>query len=262
MNIEYYILNPTGNITALVIDKGIDEKNYNSICNEIMSRHSEVEQVGFVNFEHSIPYLRMTGGEFCGNATMSAAVLFHYLINSGFTHINVSVFGSKEAFRVDIIKKKKCYLSAVCIDRPTEINDYLFEINGKSFCFPIVNMEGISHIIADSSIVKSDAELLVKKYCTVLNVPAIGIMLFDKATAELEPLVYVKACDTIFFENSCISGSCALSAYLTEHSTGKTEISLIQPGGIIKTISGGKYDKIKLFGTVIIENHLIEEICL
>lgn len=262
MIIEYYILNPTGNITALVIDNGIDIKNYNTVCREIMNRHSNVEQVGFVNFRLNNPYLRMTGGEFCGNATMSTAVLYHRLKDNESATVNITVYGSKRDFSVNIIKEDTRYLTSICIDRATDISNYTFEINGRSYCFPVVFMEGISHIIADKSLNKNDAQAIIKKYCDVLKIPAMGIMLYDKKTGDLEPIVYVKSCDTLFFENSCISGSCALSSYLAENNTGKTEISLIQPGGTVRTLSDSNSDKIELFGSVIIENHLFMEIQL
>ena len=40
-----------------------------------MRKHPEVEQVGFVSLDGGFPSLRMAGGEFCGNASMSAAAL-------------------------------------------------------------------------------------------------------------------------------------------------------------------------------------------
>lgn len=259
MIIEYYILNPTGNITALVVNRGIDESRYNTICAEIMKRHKTVEQVGFVDLNRDNPYLRMTGGEFCGNATMSAAALFHKLKASALHTVYVEVYGSKSLFPVDVTENNNVYLTSISIDKPTDFRNCSLEIQTNKFNFPIVFMEGIAHIIADKALGKSNAALLVKRYCEALKYPAMGIMLYDNQTDKVEPLVYVKSCDTLFFENSCISGSCALSAYLSEINTGKTEFSLIQPGGTIKTISNKSNNKIELFGSVIIEKHLLEE---
>ncbi len=260
MIIEYYVLNPTGNITALVVNCGIDESRYNTICSEIMKRHKTVEQVGFVDLNRDNPYLRMTGGEFCGNATMSAAALFHKLKDSALHTVYVEVYGSKSLFPINITENNNIYLTSISIDRPTDIRNCSFEIEANEFNFPIVFMDGIAHIIADKTLGKSDAELLVKRYCEALRYPAMGIMLYDNQTDKVEPLVYVKSCDTLFFENSCISGSCALAAYLGETNIDKTEASLIQPGGTIKTILDKNYNKIRLFGSVIIEKHLLEEI--
>jgi diaminopimelate epimerase len=77
--IKYCIFDPTGNITALV-ETGVEEARQPEVASLIMSRHPDVEQIGFVCFSEqngdADVSLRMAGGEFCGNATMSAAALF------------------------------------------------------------------------------------------------------------------------------------------------------------------------------------------
>ena len=77
-NLKYSIFDPSGNITALV-ETHINNDSQPEVADEIMKAHPEVEQVGFVYFDAIRPvptYLRMAGGEFCGNATMSAAALY------------------------------------------------------------------------------------------------------------------------------------------------------------------------------------------
>ena len=92
-NLEYCIMDPTGNITALV-ESSAEVSRQPVIADLIMQQHPEVEQVGFVEFEvagadsaqagESAPErdelvqvkLRMAGGEFCGNASMCAAALY------------------------------------------------------------------------------------------------------------------------------------------------------------------------------------------
>ena len=69
--LKYSIWDPTGNITALVeTQTSIDRQP--EVAARIMDLHPEVEQVGFVS-KVLRPYLRMAGGEFCGNASMCAA---------------------------------------------------------------------------------------------------------------------------------------------------------------------------------------------
>lgn len=68
------ILRPSGNDTALV--KGlftIEERK--EINNLIMQKYSNVEQVGFYDFDGKQITLEMAGGEFCGNALRSTAYL-------------------------------------------------------------------------------------------------------------------------------------------------------------------------------------------
>ena len=75
--LRYSIFDPTGNITALV-ESPVDESEQPAVAASIMARHTAVEQVGFVRLsdKKTAPAaLRMAGGEFCANASMSAAAL-------------------------------------------------------------------------------------------------------------------------------------------------------------------------------------------
>lgn len=101
--ITYSIWDPTGNITALV-ESPVDVERQPQVAAAVMSRHPEVEQVGFVkageggrrtagwenvSSGRSVvsdadepggacidTELRMAGGEFCGNASMCAAAWY------------------------------------------------------------------------------------------------------------------------------------------------------------------------------------------
>ena len=73
------ILDPTGNITALA-ESPVSIEEQPAAARKLMLHHPEVEQVGFVRFAPPdgngvSAALRMAGGEFCGNASMSAAAL-------------------------------------------------------------------------------------------------------------------------------------------------------------------------------------------
>ena len=74
--LRYAILDPTGNVTALVRDP-VEVACQPVVARQVMDRHPEVEQVGFVSGAASDPLaqaeLRMAGGGVCGNAAMSAA---------------------------------------------------------------------------------------------------------------------------------------------------------------------------------------------
>ena len=70
MKIDYCVFNPTNNITVLV-ETPVMPEQYSIIAENIMKIEPTAQQVGFVN-DHS---LYMAGGEFCGNASISAAAL-------------------------------------------------------------------------------------------------------------------------------------------------------------------------------------------
>lgn len=66
---EYEILNPSGNITALVTED-VPREKYKEISDEIMKNDPNIEQVGFLKkYSNSIFRLEMAGFEFCGNAS-------------------------------------------------------------------------------------------------------------------------------------------------------------------------------------------------
>ncbi|MBQ7653713.1 MAG: hypothetical protein IJS17_01420, partial [Clostridia bacterium] len=92
MKLKYSIMDPTGNVTALV-ETSVPVDQQPSVAEKIMSMEATVEQVGFISDSEGVDLaLRMVGGEFCGNATMSAAVL--YAIRKKKSFGKVKVFSS------------------------------------------------------------------------------------------------------------------------------------------------------------------------
>lgn len=63
--VNYKILNPGGNKTAIVIGNEYSTKDKKEINDEILKENPEVEQVGFIDTKES--KLEMAGGEFCVN---------------------------------------------------------------------------------------------------------------------------------------------------------------------------------------------------
>ena len=75
MNISYYVLDPTSNITILA-ETPVPVELQPSVASRLMLAEPEAEQTGFLSHEPGCDIaLRMAGGEFCGNAAMSAAVI-------------------------------------------------------------------------------------------------------------------------------------------------------------------------------------------
>ena len=50
----------------------------------------------------------------------------------------------------------------------------------------------------------------------------------------MTPLVYVPAAGTLFWENSCASGTTACGAYVAAKTGGPVSLSLRQPGGSLE----------------------------
>ena len=103
--------------------------------------------------------------------------------------------------------------------------------------FPVVFFDGIAHVILTDPSWKERAEELAPKWCRHLNADAAGLMFLDEEDGRLTPLVYVPAADTLFWENSCASGTSAVGAFLAKRDNRSVEISLRQPGGSLSVFA-------------------------
>lgn len=77
MNISYTKIDPAGNITVIV-DSFVPREQQSRVASELMKRDVTVEQVGFLEKPDDpccAVRLQMMGGEFCGNASLSAAAV-------------------------------------------------------------------------------------------------------------------------------------------------------------------------------------------
>lgn len=256
MILEYYIFDPTGNITALVTSQ-TPVADYRKISSFIMEKHPDVEQVGFVDLSGEYPKLHMAGGELCGNATLSSAALYCQLNNIKKTGIKVSVFGAFEDIDVNIEGENGQYTGEVFLPKSLKITENDFYADGKTYRLPLVEMPGISHIIADESIDAETAEKLLIDYAGKSQAEAVGIMLYNSKTDDLLPIVFVKSCGTLVRENSCVSGSFAVASYLSLK-RGDIACRLIQPGGVLEVCYSNDAPLIKITGKTILREHIKE----
>lgn len=249
MNIDYYVINPTENITILV-ETPVGRELQPFVASELLLKEKRGEQVGFIEEKDGYDIcVRMAGGEFCGNAALSAAAL--YLKDNPFkSEISVCLSGKSVSIKPIQNPESKFKFSAY-LQNTALIGDVSFETENKTYNFPIVYLEGISHIIAEKSLVDFDSEKVIKQICSDINASALGIMIFEKSTNTLTPLVFVPESDTLYWENSCASGTAATGAYLF-FSTGKNiSLEVKEPGGILG-IEANK-DTLILSGNAVVE---------
>lgn len=228
MKIEYYVVDPSKNITALVTTP-IDNADKKEIAKAIMINSPDIEQVGFLSEADGKNTLVMSGNEFCGNALMSAATVVYYLKGlkgEASVIISFSDFGDYE---VKVKKEDNAYFCTSVIDGAKDIGEITFSDNEKKYTFPAFSVRGITHIIADSSLKPETAANLIKDVAKDINDAAVGIMIFDKNGNKVTPIVYVKDVDTVCFENSCASGTIAL-CYMNGSENGE---DYVFRGGII-----------------------------
>ena len=300
--LRYCILDPTGNITALV-ESSVGEKDQPAVAALIMQQHPSVEQVGFVQYHGEYPVcLRMAGGEFCGNASMSAAALFLFR-HSPYSGAAVSSSPEVSGSAVSALKTSALTVSVpeasapivpnpvvsgtkaftlgssgsecqsvllrvsgtpdpvnVCLKRLSEdrfegcvtmppalnIEKHPFTFQALSGMLPLVLMEGISHLIIEPDSVffslkdkRPEAEAAIRTWCHALGAKGLGLMFLDRrrSVPALIPLVYIPGGDTVFWENSCASGTSAAGMYLAQKTGFPLSLSLQEPGGILRVES-------------------------
>ena len=218
--------------------------------------------------------LRMAGGEFCGNATMCAAAL--YMIQNGFIgemSVKVRVSGAKEPLEVCLARKDAaCFEAAVSMPPALGIDGLKLSdgmLPGSAALeLPIVRMQGISHVIIepDSGFfgLKDDktlAETLLRGWCGAIGAECLGMMFLDEACGSdessagarvLTPLVYVPGADTMFWENSCASGSAAAGIYLAAKACRPVDVCFDEPAGRLRVESDPESGKTVLHGSVVL----------
>lgn len=275
--VDYFVFDPTGNITALTTS-AVDVADQPAAASLIMEAEPAVEQAGFVTFGDTSGgadiSLRMAGGEFCGNATMCAAAL--YMMTNGMTgeaSVKVKVSGAAAPLEVRLERTGDASFDSSVTMPPAKgldelkLSDGMLQGSG-ALGLPLVRMEGIDHLIIepDSGFygLKDDkalAETLLRGWCGALGSDCLGLMFLDEpcgggsASADclrvMTPLVYVPVADTMFWENSCASGSAAAGIYLAAKAGRPVDVTFDEPAGRLRVESDPATGRTVLHGMVL-----------
>lgn len=254
MYLTYRKIDPTGNITGLV-ENPVDESLRAFAARPLMQAEPDMEQVGFVSpcGEADIR-LDMAGGEFCGNASLSAAALWLSRHGGESARVRVSVSGAENAVSAFVRKTgDNCYAGTVDMPLPLSAEMRELPVPGGGLCLPVVRFPGISHVIAPGDMSPAQAEAVIAYWCEVLGAEALGIMLWSPEGESLRPLVWVPGAETLCWERSCASGSSAVGAWAALSSGAGVSLSLKQSGGTLGVeaeISGGRIRSLRLSGQV------------
>ena len=229
-DIQYAFLDPTGNRTILV-ETPIPVSDQPSVAAALMKLEPDAEQVGFLTLEGDRISLRMAGGEFCGNAAMSAAALYAIDRDLSGGELQVSVSGAADPVEVSLTALTDGTIrGTVHMPKPVSVSTEAFP-DGRAF--PVVRFDGICHVIVESPMPRQQAETAVVEWCRFLRADAVGIMLLDREAGVLSPLVYVPAAGTLCWEHSCASGTTAVGACLAAKE-GPVSLTFSQPGGMLR----------------------------
>lgn len=234
--IEFKIYVPGGNDTALVYGKNFTAEARKRINDKIMNEYSNIEQVGFLNIQGE-PELIMAGGEFCANATRSAA--YYYLdgkdgsINIKVNNKNYIEAGVKNGnswcqIPIDLNKK---------IIETIDIGKYKVNMNGMTM---IVLTEAVSNNYLKVEMLDKEEKLkkvsidIIKKY-DLLREDAVGVMFLEniEGILKINPVVWVRSIDTLFYETACGSGTTATAIVKSLLSKEDFSLNVLQPSGYV-----------------------------
>ena len=257
---RYILLNPSGNITALVNNIRVPKEKYKEISGRIMENNRAVEQVGFLKIlkpEYKFR-LEMAGGEFCGNASRAFACYLYKEKFIGTKRFQISVSGYPDLIDCKVDRKGEHYFSEVDLKFRKPISNFIENKTLNNQKISVVHIPGISHIFLDINLFKFDienysgqAKSIIQKL-NLLNLPAVGVVWFDDR--QIHPVVYVKDIDTLFYENSCGSGSIAYGIYQVylDNQDGLFSYDVIQKNREVVKVTIELKDKIithaKLYG--------------
>ena len=267
MMIEYWKVDPTGNIT-LIVETPVPRESQSRIAAELLRRDNDAEQVGFFEApEKSGARLRlqMMGGEFCGNAAISAAAIITCCLEpdgGSVRELFLDVSGAPDIVPVKISAEYGGCSGTVSMPLPESVSSFDFRLGDDTCTLPLVRFPGICHCIVNGGLSRETAQRCVADWCRQLDAEALGLMFCDEAAGSLEPLVYVASTDTAVWESSCASGTAAVAAYLACARGGDVSISLSEPCGVLSAeavLRGGKVGSLKLTGkAVILGKHMAE----
>ena len=219
-----------GNGTAIeVITSPLTRTEYVS-RGRILGENTErlgAEQAGFLVSSQS--HFEMAGGEFCGNASRAAAVLFSKLRGADNVEFTVSGFKGLVSATVDRRSDNEYYVRC----RFPGMSVGVYPVEGHEQTINIVDLGGIVHVVVESRF-PAQAEIFRETHdhlteeLSLRERDAVGVVWIERKddSVAIYPVVWVRSIDTFFYESSCGSGTIAACAV-----TGVSDI--IQPTGKI-----------------------------
>lgn len=253
MKLSFAKVNPVENMTIFVLDH-VDSIDHMNVANRLMDYSSlHGEQVGFIEVPRSLKgkslntlRLQMMGGEFCGNASRSLAAYMVYknhpsiIKDDNYFNVIIEASGSAELLNCEVVptENDNVFYSKIKMPSPERVVNIEMNFEERQIKMTRVDFSGITHFIVDSNEIEDKEGFFkeLKKYMYNEEYDAFGIMFYDSKQECLNPLVYVKATDSLYWERSCASGTSALGVALAKEKGDSLESSIKQPGGELKVI--------------------------
>ena len=249
MKLRFAKFDPTGNTTVLVRTP-VPRDDQPRIAEMLMAHNNLcAEQVGYLE-EPGLPgacaRLRMAGGEFCGNASMSTAALMAIDDNlpcGAEAEYPLEVSGAGGIVPCRITRNgESTFTGAVGMPLPEEITEAELPSGRR---VPLIRFQGIAHmLVAEDALFPAEAEAVIPGLCGALNMDALGMLLMCPEPLRMRPLVYVRSIDSAIWESGCGSGSAALGAYAALQAQREVFLKIAQPGGVICVRAACEHSKV------------------
>jgi len=173
---------------------------------------SGAEQAGFLIPSEN--HFEMGGGEFCGNAARSAALLLSDIQQKPHVSFTVSGYAGTVNAVVEKTGERTYFVECVFPSLPTETRI----VNLRSGqAATVVDLGGIVHVVIDAPFPTSPTvyQTVHREIMDELGLSgrsAVGVVWIERAgdTIKMHPVVWVRDVDTFFYERSCGSGTIAV----------------------------------------------------
>ena len=230
MVLSYILADPSGNTTAFVLTP-VAREDYGPVARRVMAA-LDAEQVAFVHEER----MDMMGGEFCGNASRSFALWQTLRAPDGlslrpFTGEQtavVRVSGAPQPLEVTLRGDGERLCAAIRMPLPKRILPLTHPDLGV---LTLVEYPGISHLVLEDRTPRDTDLSFARALLSDLQAEDCCFGLMYACGSTLRPLVYVRDTDTLIWENSCASGTCAVAAARAQAANSALTLELLQPGG-------------------------------
>lgn len=218
-----------GNGTAIqILEHHLSRPEYSERGKKLGEEMEEfgAEQAGFLI--PSEDHFEMGGGEFCGNAARSAAILLSEIRRT--PRVSFTMSGYSGVVEGVAEKTGDHTYSVECVfpGLPTKLHEVVLA-NGQAAS--VVDLGGIVHVVIEAAFPATGREYeqhhrSITRELGYENRAAVGVVWIERRgdAMVMHPVVWVKDVDTFFYEQSCGSGTIAVSRV-----TGAR--SIVQPTG-------------------------------
>ncbi|SDM04264.1 Diaminopimelate epimerase [Megasphaera paucivorans] len=271
-NIHYVLANPSGNTTVFVLNPVADGERAGLAARLLRSDCIKAEQVGFLTMNGTANgaglRIDMMGGEFCGNASRSAAAYAAMVEGLETSEYIISCSGCMTNLKANVRKRASgVYDASIEMPLPQSVDAVIIDIGGAPCRFFRVVLPGIVHFVfmgkGAAAVNRNIFWQAVKTYASGENYAAYGLILLDPTIWKMIPAVYVKQTNTLYWEHSCGSGSAAAAAAIAYMGNRNIAVKLQQPGGVIAAaavVAKGELQYITIGGEVTLETEKIIKI--